>query len=73
MFELTRPQDSHRITLFKRGYTRKNKMDMHEINLHDAPDNGLYYDGHDIVNAFMWGAVVGGAIAAGLVALGFAI
>lgn len=21
-------------------------------------DNGLYYDGHDIVNAFIWGMVV---------------
>lgn len=26
-------------------------------------DNGLYFDWHDITNAFMWGAVVGGAIA----------
>jgi hypothetical protein len=27
-------------------------------------DNGLYYDGHDIVNAFMWGVFVGALVAA---------
>lgn len=26
-------------------------------------DNGLYYDGHDITNAFMWGVLVGALIA----------
>lgn len=26
-------------------------------------DNGLYFDGHDIVNSFMWGIFVGALIA----------
>lgn len=26
-------------------------------------DNGLYYDGHDITNSFMWGIFVGALIA----------
>jgi len=25
-------------------------------------DNGLYYDGHDITNAFMWGMVFGAIV-----------
>ena len=25
-------------------------------------DNGLYYDGHDIVNAFIWGMVFGAIV-----------
>lgn len=27
-------------------------------------DNGLYYDGHDITNAFMWGVFIGAIIVA---------
>ncbi len=27
-------------------------------------DSGLYYDGHDITSAFMWGVVIGAFVAA---------
>lgn len=35
-------------------------------------DNGLYYDGHDITNSFMWGVLVGGILTgAGLTILSY--
>ena len=33
-----------------------------KINGRDL-DNGLYYDGHDITSAFMWGVFVGALFA----------
>jgi len=54
--------DGTHATVQRDKHRAKTREAKRGIKMEKEIDNGLYYDGHDIVNAFIWGMVFGAIV-----------